>query len=111
MLRFLKKNYKTIKAFKDCFCGEDGRLTDSGKKVLAYLRDEACAKGELGKDGSSYLYDDMGRFDQNAAVFLMGKRRMFDLITKHLAVDEKEVLNLIALDREESENLMDNLNI
>lgn len=107
----LRKTYRLIRAFKHCFCDADGNLTTEGAVVLAYLRNEACGKGELGKDGSPYLYDGTGKFDANAAIFLQGKRRLFDLIIKYLAVDEVQVLNLIALGEQEKDNLIDNLNI
>lgn len=111
MFDFLKKKYKLLRAFKYCFCDENGNLTREGKIVLAFLRDEAGAKGELGKNGSPYFYDDLGRFDASAALFCQGKRRMFDIIQQHLALDEKDVLNLLAIEQEKNENLMDNLNI
>lgn len=111
MLEFLKRKYKLTRAFKQCFCDESGRLTENGKIVLAALRDEACAKGELGKDGSPYFYDELGRFDASAALFLQGKRRLFDIIQQHLALDEKDILNLIAVERTKDDNLKDNLSI
>ncbi len=111
MLEFLKKRYKLVKAFKGCFCDENGRLSEDGKIVLAALRDECGARGELGKDGLSYMYDDLGRFDAAAALFLQGKRRVFDIIQQHLALDEKDILNLIAVERTKDDNLMDNLTI
>ena len=36
----------------------------------------------------------MNRFDPNAAAFVLGKRRIFDLIVKYLALSETEVFAL-----------------
>ena len=38
---------------------------------------------ELGAGGVPYFYDAHNRFDPNAAAFLLGKRRMFDLLVKY----------------------------
>lgn len=111
MLEFLKKEYKLTRAFKYCFCDPNGKLTKNGKLVLAFLRDECGAKGELGKNGSPYFYDELGRFDASAALFLQGKRRVFDVIQKHLALDETDILQLIAAEQIKDDNLMDNLSI
>lgn len=109
MLEFLKKKYKLTRAFKSCFCDKSGRLTEDGEVVLAALRDECGAKGDLAK--APLFYDENGRFDASAAIFLQGKRRVFDVIQQHLALDEKDILNLIAVERNKDENLMDNLSI
>ena len=111
MFEFLKRKYKETKAFKNCFCDQTGKLTKDAEIVLALLRDEACARGELGKDGYPYFYDGNGRFDRDAALFVQGKRRLFDVIVKYLSLDEKEILNLLAVERTKEENLTDNLNI
>ena len=107
----VKNALRLVNAYKLCFCDEEGRLTEQGKKVVANLRDVCCAKGELGKDGSPYFYDQLGRFDPCAVAFLQGKRCVFDQIMKHLALDEKQLLNLIAVGRTEESNLIENINI
>ncbi len=89
-----KKELALVRAFQKVFCGEDGKLSPEGAEVLAFLRDEAGARGELGSGGVPYFYDAQNRFDANAAAFLLGKRRMFDLAVKYLALDECEVFAL-----------------
>ena len=105
-----KKLYRLKKAFDKCFC-EDGKLTKDGELVIAFLRDRCCAKGEQGKNGSPYFYDQLGRFDACAVAFLQGKRSVFDQIMKHLALGERELLNLIAVGKTEESNLIENINI
>ncbi|MBQ9236237.1 MAG: hypothetical protein IJ184_07245 [Alphaproteobacteria bacterium] len=106
-----KLTLELIKAFKNCFCDEQGHLSKSGQAVVAYLRDIAQGKGELGKDGSPYFYDAQGRFDACAVAFIQGKRAVFDQVVKYLSLDEKEVLNLIACLSSERANLEENINI
>ncbi len=91
-----KKELRLLKAFQALFLGADGELKDEAKTVLSFLRDEAGARGELGCNGVPYFYDGNNRFDANAAAFLLGKRRMFDLVIKYLALDEREVFRLCA---------------
>ena len=107
----VKNTLRLVNAYKLCFCDEEGRLTEQGKKVVSNLRDVCCAKGELGKDGSPYFYDQLGRFDPCVVAFLQGKRSVFDQIIKHLALGERELLNLIAVGRTEESNLIENINI
>lgn len=91
----LIKEEKITGAFRRLFL-EDGKLKPDAEIVMSYLRDECGARGELGKDGSPYLYDSNNKFDTGAAVFLLGKRRVFDMIIKHLAISEVEIFNLIS---------------
>ena len=107
----VKNTLRLVNAYKLCFCDSEGRLTPQGEKVIASLRDICCAKGELGKDGSPYFYDQLGRFDPCSVAFLQGKRSVFDQIMKHLALEERELLNLIAVCRTEESNLIENINI
>lgn len=98
-----KREYKVTRAFKSLFLDENGNLTDNGKIVISYLRDVCGARGELGDSSTPYLYDDNNRFDSGAAAFLLGRRRIFDLIIRHLAIDELEIFSIISeKDREES---------
>lgn len=106
-----KNTLSLVKAYKHCLCDENGNLSPQGAKVIAHLRDLCCAKGELGKNGSPYFYDEVGRFDACAVAFLQGKRNVFDQIMKHLALDEKQLLNLIAVGQTEESNLIENINI
>ena len=75
------------------FC-PNGELSEDAKKIIAFWRDEAGARGELGRNGIPYFYDAENRFDASAAAFLLGKRRMFDLLIKYLSLDEREVFKL-----------------
>ena len=98
-LKKVKYELKLLKAFQKLFFDEKGKLYPEAEIVLAFLRDEAGARGELGANGFPYFYDAQNRFDVHAAAFLLGKRRMFDLIVKYLALKETEVFCL-------SQNLM-----
>jgi hypothetical protein len=102
----LKKQYKLTKAFKNLFY-EGDKLKSDAEVVLSFLREECGAKGELGKRGSPYFYDKTEKFDVNAAAFLLGKRRVFDLIIKHLSLDETKIFRLLSQD----EDLEDDLDI
>ena len=106
-----KKLYILRRAFNKCFCDENGQLTSEGRVVIAFLRDRCGAKGELGKNGSPYFYDQLGRFDACSVAFVQGKRSVFDQIMKHLALDERQLLNLIAVGETEERNFLDNINI
>jgi len=89
----LKREAKLARAFQKLFC-PDGKLSSEAQTVLTVLRDEAGARGELGRNGVPYFYDANNRFDASAAAFLLGKRRMFDLIVKYLSLDERAVFKL-----------------
>lgn len=91
----LKRQYKLTKAFKNLFY-EEGKLKPDAEIVIAFLREECGAKGELGKGGSPYFYDQNSTFDVNAAAFLLGKRRVFDLIVKHLSLDETQIFRMLS---------------
>lgn len=106
------KEVELTKAFKSLFM-EEGKLKPEGEKVLSYLRDVCCAKGEL-SNGKSYLYDNNGRFDSGAAAFLLGRRRVFDLIIKHLGMDEVAIFRLISLQERsltDEQRAMEDINI
>lgn len=98
-----KKELELIKAFRKVFLDEYKKLRPEAQKVIAFLRDEAGGRGELGKAGVPYLYDQTNRFDAGAAAFLLGKRRMFDLIIKYLSLDERKVFELASKDKSEEE--------
>ncbi|MCM1324659.1 MAG: hypothetical protein NC218_11100 [Acetobacter sp.] len=100
-----KRELRLLRAFQAVFLDAEGQLTQDGAAVMAFLRDEAGARGELGCGGVPYFYDTQNRFDANAAAFLLGKRRMFDLIVKYLALDEREVFRLSAADKPEEDEL------
>lgn len=107
----LKREKALLKAFQKVFFDNTGKLTKEGGQVLAFLRDEAGARGELGLDGQPYFYDKHNRFDANAAAFLLGKRRMFDLIVKYLALDEREVFSLYQAEERRQEALKRELDV
>ena len=92
----IKEEHNITKAFRDLFL-ENGKLKPEAEIVLAYLRDESGGRGELENNGSPFLYDKNGRFDMGAAAYLTGRRRMFDLIVKHLALDEIRIFNLLSV--------------
>ena len=102
----MKKEFELVKAFQKIFLDEEKKLRPEAKKVICFLREEAGGRGELGKNCRSYFYDNQNRFDVHAAAFLLGKRRMFDLIIKYLALDEREVFHLA----KQEENRADELN-
>lgn len=106
-----KRELRLLKAFQGVFMDEGGKLKPEGEKVLAFLRDEAGARGELGSGGVPYFYDAGNRFDANAAAFLLGKRRMFDLIVKYLALDEREVFRLSSSEKRTDEELKAELEV
>lgn len=91
-----KDIYTVTKAFKKLFLDKKGNLKPEGEVVVSYLRDVCGARGELGDSSAPYLYDPQGRFDVGAAAFLLGKRRVFDLIVRHLAINELVVFSLLS---------------
>lgn len=105
--------YKLAKAFKKLFL-DKGQLKPEGKIVLSFIRDFVHAKGELGENGSSFVYDQNGRFDGEAAAFLLGKQQVFNQMIKYLSIDEMEIFKLISLEEErlkDMELIATNLNI
>lgn len=106
-----KRELKLLKAFQKVFLDENGELSADGAVVLAFLRDEAGARGELGGGGLPYFYDSANRFDANAAAFLLGKRRMFDLVVKYLALDERAVFRLAAGEKREEEEIKQQMEV
>ncbi len=95
-----KRELRLVRAFQALFLDKDKKLKPEAEIVLAFWRDEAGARGELGFGGVPYFYDANNRFDANAAAFLLGKRRMFDLLVKYLALDEREVFRLSIKEQE-----------
>lgn len=91
----LKKEYKLTKAFKELFFDGE-KLKPEAEVVISFLREECGGKGELGRFGVPYLYNKDGSFDSGAAAFLLGKRRVFDLIVKHLSLDEQQIFKLMS---------------
>lgn len=106
-----KREYELIKAFKKIFLDDKGYLKPEAKQIIAYLRDEAGGRGELGKAGMPYFYDSTNRFDAGAAAFLLGKRRMFDLIVKYLALDERKVFALTLKDKDDDADIIKSLEV
>ncbi len=112
-LKKLKEERKLVHAFRQLFLTADGKLKPEAAVVVEFLRDEAGAKGELGRGGVPYFYDAANRFDPNAAAFLLGKRRIFDLVVKYLSLSETEVFALCTKEEERArENrLTDDLSV
>ena len=106
-----KQELILLKAFQNVFLTKDKKLSSDAKKVIAFLRDEAGARGELGRNGVPYFYDNDNRFDANAAAFLLGKRRMFDLIIKYLSLEEQEVFRLSAKIEQKDDELNKELEV
>ncbi len=104
LLKKLKKEQKLARAFRTLFLAADGGLKPEAAAVLEFLRDEAGARGELGRDGVPYFYDAQNRFDPCAAAFLLGKRRLFDLIVKYLSLSESDIFALRSTLRREEED-------
>ena len=108
----IKRELVLVKAFQKLFLDEKGGLKDEAKVVIAFFRDEAGGRGELGNaNGVPYFYDNENRFDVNAGAFLLGKRRMFDLVIKYLALDEREVFTLLSVGKRKAEDLEDEINV
>ena len=106
-----KRELLLLKAFQEIFLDENKKLKEAGKVVISYLRDEAGARGELGRGGVPYFYDGNNRFDEGSAGFLLGKRRMFDLVIKYLSLDEREVFKLVSVGRKKEDMIDDEVNI
>lgn len=106
-----KQELSLVKAFQNLFFTKDKKLSSDALKVIAFLRDEAGARGELGRNGVPYFYDNNNRFDVNAAAFLLGKRRMFDLIIKYLSLDEQEVFRLATKNERKDDELNKELDV
>lgn len=104
-----KREFELLKAFQTLFFDDKHHLKPEAEKVIAFLRDEAGARGELGHLGQPYFYDANNRFDVHAAAFLLGKRRMFDLLIKYLSLDEREVFNLRMATEKKEDSLKDEL--
>jgi hypothetical protein len=96
--------YNLTRATKALFYDKKGKLKPEAEIFIAFLRDVCGARGELAINGSPFLYDREGRFDGGAAAFAMGKRRVFDLIVKHLSMNETQIFTLLSLaDRRKSD--------
>lgn len=96
--------YNVTRATKKLFLDNKGKLKPEAEIFIAFLRDVCGARGELSVNGSPFLYDHNGRFDSGAAAFALGKRRIFDLIIKHLSINETQIFTLLsALDRKKSD--------
>lgn len=93
----VKDLYKVSRSFKRLFFDENNNLTKDGEIVLGYLRDVCGGKGELEENGSSFLFSKDGHFDSGSAAYLLGRRRVFDLIIKNLGIDEVALFRIISL--------------
>jgi hypothetical protein len=88
----MKRERELIEAFQKLFFDEKHVLKNEAKIVLNFLREECGARGELGQNGVPYFYDAENRFDPNAAIFLLGKRRVFDVIACYLNLEETDAV-------------------
>ncbi len=68
-------------------------------------------RGELGRGGVPYFYDGANRFDANAVAFLLGKRRMFDLVVKYLALDEREVFRIASGEKRSEDEIKEEMDV
>lgn len=64
---------------------------------LPTLGTSATQGGEMENYGAPLFFDANRRFDSGAAAFLLGRRRVFDLIVKHLAMNEIQIFNLLSV--------------
>lgn len=107
----IKREHELVKAFHKLFLMSNGKLKPEAEIVVEFLRDEAGARGELGMNGSPYFYDAQNRFDPHAAAFLLGKRRMFDLMIKYLSLSETEVFSLFTKMQRDGDDVKRDLDI
>lgn len=105
-----KREAALVAAFQKIFL-VNGKLSEAGKTVIAFLRDEAGGRGELGRNGVPYFYDANNRFDAASAAFLLGKRRMFDLLIKYLSLDERELFRLGSLNQSKEDNIAEEISV
>lgn len=110
MFKNMRREAALAAAFQKLFL-VNGELSDEAKTILSFLRDEAGGRGELGRNGVPYFYDANNRFDAASAAFLLGKRRMFDLVIKYLALDERELFRLASLHQREEDNMAEELSV
>ena len=91
---------KVMRAFQKLFRDEHENLKPEAKIVLEFLCQEAGGRGELGNGTQPYFYDKENRFDANAAIFALGKRRLFDVICAELSLTDKLGLYQLTDDKE-----------
>lgn len=67
----LKNEYRITKAFRDLFL-QEGRLKPEAEIVLAYLRDECNARGEMENYGASLFLTQTGVSTPGRRLFSWG---------------------------------------
>jgi hypothetical protein len=74
-------------AYRDCFCGNDGKPHAAGQIALAHLRRFARV------NESGLLRDNGGRADPVAMAYAQGLRAVVEMIVLHLNIEDSDLYN------------------
>lgn len=83
---------KLSRCYKACFCGEDGKLTEDGERVLADLRTQAMLfDSAIRRDGA-------GAIDKDLLLKMEARRELVLRIINLLELDPLAVGKLVEVD-------------
>jgi len=80
-------------AYRDCFCGNDGKLHVAGQITIAHLRRFARA------NESGLVRDSAGRSDPIAMAYAQGLRDVVAMIVLHLNIEDSDLYNVERIER------------
>jgi hypothetical protein len=85
-----RRNAKLARAYKACFCGEDGKLTLEGSQVIADLREQSKLFGSASRRG--------GVIDKDQLLEIEGRRQVVLRLINVLELDPLGVARLMEVD-------------
>jgi hypothetical protein len=81
-------------AYRDCFCGRDGKAHAAGQIALAHMRRFARS------NESGLVRDQQGRADPVAMAYAQGLRDFCAMIVLHLNIEDSDLYNYERQERE-----------
>jgi len=83
-------------AYRECFCGRDGKTHTAGQIVLAHMRRFARA------NETGLLRDNVGRSDPVAMAYAQGLKDFCAMIVLHLNIEDSDLYNIERQERQVS---------
>ncbi len=82
---FIWRKQRLRTAYRDCFCGRDGKPHPAGQIVLAHL-------GRLSREhGSIAVVGQNGQLDPYASMLAEGQRVLYQTIVMHLNLNDSDL--------------------
>lgn len=92
---WIQRKQRLRQAYRDCFCGRDGKPHPAGQTALADLRRFS------GVNNSGLVRDAQGRADPVAMAYAKGLQDCYQRVVFHLNIDDADLYKYDAAERQQ----------